>query len=553
MDDNPADALDGEEVHDELKEPSPQDKVNKKKTNPSTGEILSDVGKQFSKEALIGLGGTWGDLAEIAGIRKQPFKSVRTGEKPKIEHGITLPSSEDWRSLNDWAGGPGEAETEQGEYAGNIGKLFGGGLSFGVANPLPAILGGTAGQGVKQAGGGPLLQAAAEIAASLITGKPSSSSKSGSQKLNSVNPEVQQKINKLRELGYTDEQITLAINHASRGKKFGVKATKGEKTEEAFQEFAEHSDEMIEKILESGVPGIGEGPKKVHELASEAYGQLAEQAKNVPVTKFDKFFDTMHSTVEEIRETLGHNTDAKQFIIEMSENFLDIVNNPTAAKMMNFYRQLNASGKWVSRQQKDRLLTKVKNSIKEAFIDEGPQGKKLAQEFEKVNSGVQKAYAAEKVYNILNKSRTADGWNYKKLDKIFDNPENVKLLNETLGTARTKNIQTIARVGKEVKDFDKSWKAVSALTGTIPSGSAQIAYYLYSGNWVALAATKGFEVAARKLAEKSLTDPRFQQLLIRGLHAIKQQAPSTLRSSMKSMQEYLGGEDIDVNLYQPRG
>ncbi len=54
--------------------------------------------------------------------------------------------------------------------------------------------------------------------------------------------------------------------------------------------------------------------------------------------------------------------------------------------------------------------------------------------------------------------------------------------------------------------------------------------------------------AVRKLAEKSLTDPKFQNLLIRGLHAIKKGSPSLMKSAEKSMEKYLEDEGIEIKL-----
>ena len=108
-------------------------------------------------------------------------------------------------------GGPGDPETSEGKGAARFGKLYGAGLAFGQVNPIPAIAGGAAGQLAEEAGGGPLVQAAAEIVTLLATQGRSAVSGASSH-----NKEVQAIINELRQAGYTDEQITLAINSAHK-------------------------------------------------------------------------------------------------------------------------------------------------------------------------------------------------------------------------------------------------------------------------------------------------------------------------------------------------
>src|SRR5574338_894969 len=143
----------------------------------SYSDIFKDVAKQGIKETLIGAGGAYGDLLELAGLNAKQLpgqkarnqaefeileKMQQPGYKPSFSDIMMLsgdvdiapefgglPTSQDLRDLNDFVGGPGEAETPQGKYAGRIGKLYGTGLAFGQVNPLPAVVGGGAGQAVE--------------------------------------------------------------------------------------------------------------------------------------------------------------------------------------------------------------------------------------------------------------------------------------------------------------------------------------------------------------------------------------------------------------------
>jgi hypothetical protein len=536
-------------------------------------KILGDVAKQGVKETLIGAGGAYGDLLELAGLggKKQQedrsskdFETLERMNAPGYQpsfadidslsedniapQSFQLPTSEDLRGVNESIGGPGEPETPQGKYAQRAGKLYGAGLAFGQANPIPAIAAGSAGQGVEDLGGGPLLQTAAEIATLLATqGK-------GGSVLSSSKKAAQDKINQLRALGYADEDITLAINAAHKTGKRAKIASKGQKTEEAFENFSNKSDKIVSDIIAGEVPGIERGTKYVHEMASDAYGQVAKEGANLTITNSKPFLDASKRVVDQLNNTLGKNPEAQAFIKRISEAAIDATQYPSADKMMNFYKELNSMGNWMGRSHKDRLISQLKDGIKETFRQEGKAGKELADKFEKVNKGIQKAYKAEDMSDLLQKVTTQDGIDYKKMNKLFDKKENVELFKEVLGPTQAKNIELIAKTGKEIKDFDKAWKGANAFkAGTLADvGRGTIgAYYLYKGDWEGLAnvaATKVVGAGVRKLAEKSLRDPKFQNLLIKGLHAIKSSSPQTMKSVNEAMKKYLDEEGIDIDL-----
>lgn len=573
VDDNPEDEASGEDL-DPLDQFRPVQTLGKKtastpkKKQFSDEQINKEVSQQAIKGTLIGLGGTWGDLAELAGVNayddEKDFRNYEEhdvlskmkepGYKPSIydiaalegddgPQPFRLPSSKNLESANDAIGGPGEPETGEGKYSNRASRLYGGGLAFGQVNPGPALLGAAAGTAAEELGFGPLGQTVAEIATLLAT----QGRGAGKTLVGSAKKEAQDKINKLRELGYSDADITLAINSASKGRAFGIKASKGSKTERAFEDFTEHSDELVRDILEKQIPGFEKGSKHLHEVASDAYGQVVKEASRLNIKNLDPFFDSMHTAMKDIRKNIGHNPDAKNFITELTEHTLDIISNPTADNMIDFYKRLNGLGKWMGRDQKDRIITGVKNSIKDTFRAEGKAGKELATKFEKVNEGIVKAYKAEDLLGLVDKARTQDGIDYKKLTKVFDKKDNVALFEEVLGVPQARNLQQIAKVGKEVKDFDKAWKATSLLTGTPTSIASNVAYLIYSGNWPAIAAMKGMEAVGRKLAEKSLTDPKFQNLLTRGLHAIKNESPRSFRAAEEGMSKYLKVEGLNIN------
>lgn len=556
------------ELDDESYEPSEELKN-------SYSDIFKDIAKQGTKETLIGFGGTWGDLAELAGInpklsergKKKTAKEFETlGKLEDENYNPSFPelddlqsdslvpdegrisTSGDLRGLNEMIGGPGDPETTAGKYAGRGGRILGSGLAFGQVNPVSSALAGGAGQGVEELGGGPIVQAATEIATLLLTqGK-------GNSKLSSPNKEVYNKINDLRKLGYADEEITLAINNASKGSKGGVRAIKSANSEKAFENFSQKSDAMVNDILGSEISGFEKGSKKVHELASDAYGKVVEDASKINLKNVDPFIDSVESTLKKVKKSYGNTKEAKEFTETLTQMGLDAIDNHNAEQLINFYQQLNKAGNWMNRSYKDRLLNEVKDSIKQTFKSEGKLGTKLAEDFERVNKGIQKAYKAEDVIDLVEKTKTQNGIDFNKFNKVFDKTENVKLFEDVLGTSQTENLKKISKVGKEVKDFDKSWKAANNINfgskaDLIRGGFG--AYYLYNGDWEGLAkvaATKGGTAVVRKIAELSLTSPRFQNLMIKGLHAIKKESPRAMKSADEAMRKYLDEEGIDIDL-----
>lgn len=535
-------------------------------------KILKDVLKQGAKETLIGVGGAYGDLQELLGLRpdqesqkKKSLKEHETlqnldekgkaslsdimslSEDSDLPRTLDLPTSGEIREASEFLGGPGEAETTPGKLAGRIGSLYGQGAAFGAVNPIPAIIAGTAGQAVEELGGGPLLQSAAEIAGLIA-------SQGKSWKTNIANKNVQQKVDALRNLGYTDEQITLAINSAYKDGKATALASKSARTEQAFEDFASKSDDVISDILSSEVPGIEKGTKHIHEMASDAYAKVVEDASKIKIKNLDPFFGSMENALKDAKKSVGHNPDAKNFIQELTDHTLDIIANPSADNMIDFYKRLNGLGRWVGRNQKDRIISKVKDSIKDTFRSEGKDGKRLADEFEKVNKGIQKAYKAEDMMDLLNRAKTQEGFDYKKLNKLFDKQDNFDLFKDVLGEKQANNLKLIANTGKDIKDFDKSWKAANAFrlgTGADLLRGAAGYYYLYNGDWEGLAkvaVTKAGTTAIKKIAELSLRDPKFQNLTIRGLHAIKSASPQLMKSAQEAMKKHLDEEGIDIDL-----
>lgn len=554
------------------------DYVQPKEIKNDFKTIFKDVSKQFLKNTVIGTG-TAGDLLELAGAQSkevprgerfqrnkenEALERLNTpGNKPSfsdiedIQEDPTIAQS--WRPLhstseleefNEKIGGPGEPETHPGKYLARGGKNYGAGLLFGDINPIPSILAGAAGQGLEDLGVGPTGQIVGELATMALTqGGKVLFFKKGI--LSSGRKELQSKIEQLRKLGYNDEQINLAVN----ARKSWLKryATRNGKTNEALETAAQKSEELVSKTLQNAFPGIEKGVGELHNEAAKIYEGVVQMGSKVPITNPNKTIDTIQNTVAIIKNTLSNSAEEKTFIKFIEEAAENARKNPTADAFIDFYQKLNSQGKWLDPRKKEKLITDVKDSIKATFRDEGKIGQQLADNFEFANKQWKKFKDAEEVAEFLGKSTTSDGIDFVKLNKQIQNPDNKKMLIKNLGKEEADNLTHIARTGKEIKDFDKSFKIASGLPtnalDVITGGG--VLYYVAKGDYTTAAEIAGSKLARigiGRLAEKALIDPKYQRLHIKLLNAIKNSAPVAFKNAKEQMDEYLAEEGIDVKL-----
>lgn len=554
----------------------PSAKVNsKRETTENSGfkEHAMDIGQQVVKEGLIGGGGAYGDILDLFGLQakdqlpgqvarntadfdvlermqqpgyKPSFSDIYSLSDDDVAPNISrLPGQQDLREFNDMIGGPGDAQTTSGRYAGRAANIYGGGVALGVGKVIPAVAAGIAGEGTKDLGGGPLLQAGAEIAALLLTQGRSGSSLSSSKKA------VQDEITKLRNLGYTDQDITLAINAGKKGQKTAQNASRGKATDQAFEQAAKSSEKAISETLNKAAPDLQQGTAAIHEAANATYGKVLEEASKIVIDNPKPFLDASKKVVDHLQKTLGKNSQATEFIKEISEAAMNATNFPTAENAIIFYKRLNEiGGNWVTRKEKHGLLGIVKNGIKEMIGAHGEKGQKLLANFEKANTEVQRAFRVEKGNNILQKAISDEGWNWNTLKKIFDDPKKVENLELAFGPKATENLSQIAKISKSIHNFDKAWKGVSGnISASDVASYGGALYYLFKKeflNAAAFMAFKGAKKGVTWLREQSLTSPKFQSLEIRALHALKDGSAQSFERAAKGMQDYLEEEGVSI-------
>lgn len=543
-----------------------------KSLSKAFGRIVKDVAIQGAKETAIGGLGTYGDILNLVGLNSPQMNpgenssyniesdildKLNQGQAPSaselaflsnpedpLPRYSNLPTSQDVRSLNDMLGGPGEAETTPGRYAGRIGRIYGSTAPFGGFNPIPAAAAGTVGQTVEELGGGPLSQIASEIVTLIAT-----QGKGGASVAN--NKAAQDKIRRLKDLGYSDQDITLAINAAKSPTGAKTLKTKIAKptaaSEAAFEGASKRSEELFQGVLNKAFPGLEEGIPSMEKAASEVYGKVAENAKNLPIKDASKLNSTIEEVMADVENTLANTPDEKTFVNFLKEATDKLKNNSSADTFINFYQRLNKMGRWIDPSKKEILLTKVKDSLKETFRRQGPQGEKLASEFETANKAWQRLSQAEEVSSMLASSFTEEGANFQKLYNTVQKPKNYKQLEKSVGKESASKLKQIAKTGKDISNFQKKFGSLSKSGWLAGAKASQLIGALVTQNWGLVASTLGTEVASR-LATRMLTDPKFQDLTLRTLHAVKNSSPRVLSDAGNRMKKYLDDQGIDADL-----
>lgn len=541
---------------------------------------IKDVAQQSAVGTTTGLLGSYGNIAQLFGVNPEAGyvapgekaqygrefdileKMKQPGYKPSasdiyalsedeaMPRASRLPTSQDVSTLIEELGGPGEATTPEGKVFRRGSEIYGSGLSFGMGGALSALAAGGAGEAAEALGGGPIVQSVAEIVALLAT-----KGRSAASALISRDPVIQARIQTLRNLGYADKDITLAINAQKAGSNRvkGAKATSA--SEKAFEETVAKSEGLFNDVLEGAFPGYEKGTEHLHEVASDAYGQVARQAKGLKINNADRFEKTVDNVAKRINNTLGQNKTAAPVLERLNSAAADVAGK-NADAYINFYKELNALGKWLNPKEREIFITHVKNGIKSTFRNAGKEGLELANNFEQVNKGIQRAYQAEAVSDLIAKSSTAEGIDWKKMLKSFDKSKTWDILEEGLGKQQVKNLHQISKVAKDVGDFQKALgsRASKKLfeNGSTTVSLMGLAWSLWSHNpkYATLAiggkvASSAAKTAYKRLQTRLLTDPKFQNISLKMMKAVKNDHPRALLRSLQDFQKMAEEEGLE--------
>ncbi len=507
----------------------------KVKEEPS---VAKDVAQQTGKGLTMGALGTYGDIFDLLGLQakeipqsqqqqhSREFQALERMEQPGYKPALSdietiadyepIPrfsraaSGQDVSNVVQQLTGIGEAKTTPGKYGKRIGQLAGGGAAFGSAALKAPLIAGTAGQTLEEMGAPPWAQAAAEMVAFLKTAKSNTP-------LTSKSPEVQNSISKLKKMGFSDEDVTLAKNALEeKGLLTKVAKMTGE-AEKKFESTLKNSEKTFNNILHQAFPGLEKGIERAGQNASEFYKGISDHASKIPINNNKIFAQETEKAIEYLKKipAVGGRKDALEYLekgIEMSKNA------KSADFYTDYYKGLGELGNWANPHTKEHVLGLVKKSIKDNFAANGKEGYEFAQMFEHANDVYSKFKNAEKITTFLKPAMTEEGMNFKKLQNIISKPENYELLEESLGKVQAGNLKEIVKSGESiVKMRDQIIGGTGKKYGAI--GKIGVAAYSFlTQDYKKLGLILGEEVAERA-ATKMLTDVKYQNSIKKMINA----------------------------------
>lgn len=519
---------------------------------------LSDVSSQAIKGGAKGFLGSYGNLLDLAGLQK---KGTAQGEEGLniFEHGASdielaamsdadepvprytsLPSSQEVGQGIEALGGPGEAKTRGGRFAERIGEFVGGGAALGSPQAKLATAAGSVGQGLEEAGAPKWLQAAGEIVTFLKGSRAKTPIQSSSKEANA-------ELSRLKKLGYSDEDLTLAKN-ALEERGWLKKTSKiTPDAENKFKTAMKNSEEHVSNILEKSFPGIkDEGVSGIRAASEELFGNLDNLAKQVVIENPGSFVKNADKAIERLKGTLANTPQEKEVIGVLEAAKQAAVEGRSADVYTRFYRGLNQIGKWGNPKEREHIFTLVKDAIKQTFRDQGPEGNKLAGALEDANKSWIKYLNAEDVTEMLAKVTTEEGVNFSKLSRSLDNPNNYRTVEKALGKESASNMKKIAQTASSIKALEKTMIGGDVKKALGSSKLAAVAYSAVTGDISPIKAYIGI-LGAGRLSTKLLTDPKYQNLRLKLLNAVKDQNWNLVKSISQTLEN-----DIDLKATPPK-
>lgn len=523
-----------------------------------------DFAKQAGKGYATGALGAYGDLLGLItpesddflpgekarrGLEFQALENIEKGnpsiwdfflldEDDMIAPRFTRPStSKDVLGLlNDFNLNPGEPETLAGRYGNRAGRLAGAGAAFGILNPLPSLFPAAVGQVAEELGAPEWAQALVELGAYVRGHK-------GASGLKAKAPETQELLNHLEQLGYSPQSRKLALEAFEAKPSTVQRARMTPEAERAFASAEETAEGAIQRSLEERFPELKEGLSEMEQQASNVYQEAQAQAKNLKVRNPERFFDEGIKAMDEVSNTLAMTPEQRQVYNLLEQALVESLNDPSADRFVNFYKGLNSLGKWLDPGQRERIFGRMKTAIYDTFRKEGPEGRKLAETFEKANKDWANFTKASDLTEILQRVRTEDGLNFKALYNLTKSVAGFERISKIAGPKVAQSLRSIGKAGSQIKDLEKAIANVSKSFSVSDAGLLKGFFDVFThGDFRTLMLALGSKVGKRKLSQmmtKSLTDPNYLKIAERIVQGTKQNAPRIVLEAIRDYSKEL--------------
>jgi len=527
---------------------------------------LREAAVHGAKGLARGAIGSYGNVLDIAGLspkgqafgekerRAHEFEILKKMEQPGYvpsygelmslsDEGFPsyrFPTSEDVESLMRQLGAPEEPETAAGRYASRIGEFVGAGSAFGAPAVVPSAIAGAAGQSLEEIGAPKWAQAAAEIATLLKTGKV----KGG---LNATNPEIKGKLADLKQMGFSDQDLTLAMNALKERGVVEKLAKETGHSNKIFEKSFSNMSERFNEQLAKAYPGLEEGLPAMKEAAGEIFDSVKTKARDLNVTDPRAFTDKISKVIEELHRTLANTPQEKEVIQLLGEAQKKALKGAPADYFIDFYQGLNQIGHWKNPKQREHVFSVVKNGIKDALREQGPKGKELAADFDTANKAWQKFKSAEDVTKFLSRAITENGVDFKRMSGLLEDPKSMNYLSKEIGSQQAENLKKIADAGKNTDKLKEKIKGGSFKKGLETAKQMEVLIGLATLDPSQIAKALGIAIGAEgvsRLATKFLTDPKYQSLSLKAIESINSNKVQAAKSLIDAFETKMKSDDI---------
>lgn len=540
-------------------------KENVSQNRPFSLENISRVAKGTAKHGgagfLEGLGGTLGSLLQMAGLQSpdiseaeraryirefeaspRELAALSEADEP-LGYFSRLPTTPEVSQLLQKAG-VGAPTGFLPKLARRAGQFAGGGATFGSPALAASTAAGAVGQGLEEAGAPPWAQTAGELITFLKTGNPA-------RPVTSRSPEVAKRLKEAKRLGATEEEITLLKNGLEERGLLKKTATETGTAAEKFKTALSNTEANIENVLAEALPGYEAGSTSgVKKAAAELFDVLGENAATVKIKDTTPLIGAIKNSVNNLSRTLSLDPKTKEavtFLNDAVDKLKNVGDGIPADFFTNWYKKLNGIGQWVSPKEKEVILSKVKNAIKDTLKQEGPAGSKLAADLEDANKSWMRYLAADDAVDLIKKSSTEEGINWAKLSKSLSDKDNLETLRKGIGKEPASNLKQLADNGKDIKELWKDVVGGKGKEAVMNTKGKALAYaFLTASPGAIVGALKaiGLTSASQQLATKLLTDPKYQNLTLKLMKAVKEKSPVIVHRLTEELERNVRNEEL---------
>lgn len=520
-------------------------------SNPKKiAQSVADVGKQFVLGGLEGSGSVINEMLGQSGMT--PGEEARwSGEFEALQpdnpwigwydDSDILPSATALRKgeMLDLLERQGIDTERKDDVVSNVARNYGENLASG-AKIGPAGLAGSsimavAKETARQAGFGETGQLIAELLSTL-----KNPVKMVQRGVTSSTAAINDTLKELRRLGWSEDAITILKNKLEPRNVLKKITSEGAKAKEQFQKVYNEAKDTFNAIKEKGLQGGT--ASELQEWGNSLYDNIKKTWGNLTVENTDNLIKSIDSEIKTLKSY--PDTKDRYMLIEFlkgEKNKLKKGKTPgTIDYFYDLHKQLNSK-----MNVSDDLIRKSGENLKRSVKDTiGRRSKNASIALEKTDEtyrGLQNAIRSDEV---LNKAMTNGELNPKKLKSVLSNEKNRKTLEKTFSADQIKKMEQIVDVSEAVKELPKElgkslFKSKNgAFVYAVTSGVVGQNYGKVYDVMIGLGGLTASVLGKNAITQRMLTDPKWQNLTLKLLDAVKNNSSKAIPPLVRSMQRH---------------